>query len=211
MKKRLVLTAMILLMFFASACSVPVEGVPDMLVEMEVAEQFANYSGSYQSDIIHHVDRETGIDSVNVLVEFPNDYGSWNYYGYGAYQYNKSADMWEIYDDFTWENWGANYSEESFVGTFEEEFHIDDGKGTYLFEIESIDLGSQEITGTFHIAATDFNYWDEHEEFDMNLDGTIPIYGDPCVGYNIVLENSEYEVGFELSIYRGFVIKYING
>lgn len=200
MKKVFALLATILMMIFISACASTLEGVPDVLVEHEIAEvdEFQNQAGDFIYDITHYVDQSTGIDNVSVAVGFAHEYGEVSYYGSGAYQYNKSADIWEIYDDFWWEHWGATYYEERFIKTFEDQFNLNNDKGWYQLEIENIDFSRKELTGSFYLETT---------EATMDCNGTFYLTGDPLSDYWIEFRDNGYTAGFKFSLSRGLVLK----
>ena len=211
MKKTFALLATILMMLFLSACARTLEGVPDVLVEYEIAEvdEFKNQAGDLKYDITHYVDQSTGIDNVSVAVGFAHEYGEVSYYGSGAYQYNKSADIWEIYDDFWWEYWGTMYFEESFAKTFEEQFNLENGEGWYQLKIENIDFSRKELTGHFYMEAEidGHGYWDDNKEVTMDCNGTFYLTGDPLSDYWIEFKDDGYTAGFKFSLSRGLVLK----
>ena len=196
MKKQLAGILFVCILFSFCACSSEQKGVPDDVVQLEIANEFDN--GNYTTDIRHKVDTSTHLDYVEVDIKFHGDYCIEHYTGNAEYRYNKANDYWDIYSSFDWEHVKREYKPSAYIGIYD---GTDFSSGAeYNLNITSIDFEKREITGKFHVKESKLFLGGYSEIAELDVNGTYPFSIDSD-GFDLKIEDSNYVYRFSFNQY----------
>lgn len=161
-------------------------GVPDSLIlrEFQIDE-----NQTYK--INHDYDSATHIDDVELLITSKGNYGTKTTTFTCSYQYNKSTDLWTVYnEDNTTRNDIITLDAKKFIGTSFEGRFSQNHKGNYYIKVNALDLDNKTINITYTIIFDDGEILQDTREI------------------NIVSFNNETELGFIIGYKRSMVVMF---
>lgn len=179
---------LVCILFSFCACMSESKGVPNDVVQIEIANRFEN--NDYVTDIHHQVDTSTHLDYVDVDIMILGDYCIEHYTGNAQYRYNKSNDYWDIYSSFDWEHTKREYKPSAYIGFYD---GTDYSSGAeYNINITAIDFDNRNITGSFYIKESKMYISGYRETIELDVNGTYPISMDSD-GFYLKIKDSNYE------------------
>lgn len=196
MKKLLVNILLICILSTFCACTSERKGVPDDIVQLEIANEF-DY-GDYTTDIHHQVDTSTHLDYIEVNVKLNGEYCIEHYTGNAVYRYNKANDYWDISSSFDWEHIKREYKPSAYIGIYDD---TDYSYGPeFNLNITSIDFDKREITGKFYVKESKLFLGGYRETAELDVNGTYPFSMDSD-GFDLKIKDSNYEFRFSFNQY----------
>ena len=201
MKRILTLLLSVVIIFCLCGCSAEKKGVPDVIVEDVISNEFGRRAG--EVEIYHSVDTSTHIDNVSVDVRVANEsenriYSYDLYAGSGDYRYNKANDTWDLYNDFDWDRVATEYNPSGYIREYEGLDYW--GNVWYTVNITDIDFVNEEITGDFYVTDSILYLSGQQEKITLNTSGTYDLDME-YDGFRLTIIDDEFRYTFSFSKY----------